>query len=30
LLVVNKNVPVTDLSGKKPTALYPENMEFEK
>ena len=30
LLVVNKNVPSTDLSGKKPTALYPENMEFEK
>lgn len=30
LLVVNKNVPLTDLSGKLPTALYPENMNFEK
>lgn len=30
LLVVNKNVPLTDLSGKIPTALYPENMNFEK
>ena len=30
LLVVSKNVPVTDLSGKKPSALYPENMDFEK
>jgi hypothetical protein len=30
LLVVNKNVPVTDLSGKMPSALYPENMDFEK
>ena len=30
LLVVNKNVPLTDLSGKQPSALYPENMDFEK
>ncbi len=30
LLVVNKNVPLTDLSGKLPAALYPENMDFEK
>jgi hypothetical protein len=30
LLVVSKNVPVTDLSGKLPDALYPENMDFEK
>ncbi len=30
LLVVNNTVPLTDLSGKSPTALYPENMDFEK
>lgn len=30
LLVVNKDVPITDLSGKLPTALYPDNMSFEK
>ena len=30
LLVVNNTVPLTDLSGKIPTALYPENMNFEK
>lgn len=30
LLVVNKNVPLTDMSGKLPTALYPDNMNFEK
>ncbi len=30
LLVVNNTIPLTDLSGKIPTALYPENMNFEK
>jgi hypothetical protein len=30
LLVVNNTVPLTDLSGKTPTALYPDNMDFEK
>lgn len=30
LLVVSKNVPVTDLSSRDPSSLYPVNMNFEK